>query len=213
MKIKMKNESNYTLITCEICGVKTLKYTKHIKNSKHYFCSIACRSKRTPWNKGKIGYRRSDYGKAMIAIKCFACGKEFKRYKSFLGKYRNFCSPECRKSVPGLNKGKPLSEKHKQKLCENHADFKGENSPSWRGGYNFKGFSGYVGVWTPDGYVLQHRLVMEQYLGRKLTDEEEVHHKNFNRQDNRIENLQLFASKAEHMAFHMQLRLEQNEKQ
>lgn len=41
-------------------------------------------------------------------------------------------------------------------------------------------------------WVLQHRIIMENLLGRKLTRAEKVHHINGNRKDNRIENLEVY---------------------
>lgn len=38
----------------------------------------------------------------------------------------------------------------------------------------------------------QHRLVMEEHLGRELLRHEEVHHKNGNRADNRLDNLEVW---------------------
>jgi len=41
------------------------------------------------------------------------------------------------------------------------------------------------------GYVLAHRIIMENHLGRLLLDDEVVHHKNGNGKDNRLKNLEL----------------------
>ena len=54
---------------------------------------------------------------------------------------------------------------------------------------------------TKDGYVFEHRLIMEQKLGRYLTKLEQIHHINGIVNDNRIENLILFANNSDHLKY------------
>jgi len=76
-----------------------------------------------------------------------------------------------------------------------------------------KGFivtdSGYIKRMAKDdptadgkGYVAEHRLVMEEHLGRVLSKDEVVHHKDGDRCNNDLRNLEVMTS-AEHKRMHL----------
>ena len=83
----------------------------------------------------------------------------------------------------------------------------GEKSLHWKGG--FKKVNGYIFKYCPEHprayngrYVLTSRWLVEQYIGRYLLTEEEVHHINEIKDDDRLENFIAFASKSAHKRFH-----------
>lgn len=109
-------------------------------------------------------------------------------------------SKESLEKMSRGHKGKKLTEEHKENISKSAP--KGERHPGWKGGRTIRKVGdgyGYVLIRMPshpnaagNGYVREHRLVMEKKLGRYLTKDEVVHHINGIKNDNRPENLALY---------------------
>lgn len=84
-------------------------------------------------------------------------------------------------------------------------DFSKENNPRWKGGVKIHPH-GYRLIASPNhpykdkqGYVREHRLVIEAIMGRFLIPGEEVHHLDGDKKNNDPKNLVFFATKREHL--------------
>jgi hypothetical protein len=102
--------------------------------------------------------------------------------------------------------GKPFPKRENPK--ETRKRMIGSKNPMWKGGIigTGKGHKLMKVLNHPfankKGYMLEHRLVVEKYLGRYLKPIEVVHHIDGQRDNNNIENLHLFQNQSEHISYH-----------
>jgi hypothetical protein len=81
----------------------------------------------------------------------------------------------------------------------------GIKNPKWRGG-RYVDNDGYVRVWAGNHkYEFEHMQIAEKALGRKLKENERVHHINFKRDDNRNANL-LICTRGYHLNLHLKIK-------
>lgn len=77
--------------------------------------------------------------------------------------------------------------------CEKHYKvFAGRHVVKIPEGLDRVGDHGYIVTKLNGKHLAKHKVVMEQHLGRALTKYESVHHKNGIRNDNSIDNLELW---------------------
>lgn len=156
---------------CRVCGGQF--ECPQALSDRYLTCSPACESE-------------NRHTATTTTFKCEECGQAFDLPSNATRRGKRpvrFCSNPCRMAalqrIPRPRKGQGSGT----------MDAKGYRN------INVVGNDGVVRVG-----VKEHRWVMEQYLGRPLTDVEVVHHINHDRADNRIENLELFSTHAEHIS-------------
>ena len=137
-----------------------------------------------------------------------------KGFQGFQKGHPSFISKETYKSIGEKNsktlkvlfKGRTTNtgRTHFKKGVSNNV---GSNNPMWNGG-KYKTQEGYIKIKQKahpfadnQGYVLEHRLIIEKNIGRIINKNELVHHKNGIKSDNRISNLEII-SRGVHTTLH-----------
>lgn len=136
-----------------------------------------------PYGKRKRCYYcngRPKTGETRVCAHC-GCGFHVPAWKVARGEGR-YCSVACKNASL---RGRPLRSPRRQ-------------MPD---GTRRLAANGYIRLKQAGEWVLEHRAVAEQMIGRPLRDNEDVHHINGDRADNRPENLEVLSS-AEHQHLH-----------
>lgn len=185
IEIKKRNigRGNYCICSCDYCSKDFEVNFYKATHENHQFCCKECSYK---WKSENIrGERHHLTG--------------IKRLPELVEKLRIF--------LKGKKRSPKIAEAQRKRMS-----VKAEKHPAWKGG-KFINSKGYFEIYNPEhpnstkqGYVLEHRLIMENHLGRKLKNEEIVHHVNGDIRDNRIENLLLCKDDSEHMKKHNNLK-------
>lgn len=171
--------------------------TKPCYRNSAKFCSSKCYweslKNSIPWNKGRKETR-----------------------PEVLEKFRQSHIGQCawnkgkKLHYPVWNKGKKGVQKVSEETCEKMKKNakRGSKNHNWKGGKYFS-IDGYIFVRSlkhpfvsKNGYVFEHRLIIEKHLGRFIDKNEVVHHINKITNDNRSENLMAFISNSAHKRFH-----------
>ena len=181
--------------TCENCGEE---YVKYAGGKIQRFCSRKCAGEAIG---EEARAKRTNYT-------CERCGEDFwpKDLRS-----TQFCSRSCsgaarrgkRKNPDEAARECPVCgsmfsrevRRPWRKTCGDSACKRAVSWPSGEAHPNYKDGKSFTQGYVRVGGRLEHRVVMEELLGRPLERFEEVHHRNAIRHDNRPENLELWVKR------------------
>ena len=149
--------------TCEQCGTKFNVAPAEVKRGGGRFCGRKC------WSEWQKGQNNPYFKGGKIKLSCSTCGNEFEQYASEYSR-------------------KSRTRKYAERFCSKKCAAKGKTTDK----------EGYILLYMPmhpncnsAGFIREHRYVMEQNIGRLLTKEEVVHHKDENKSNNDLANLEL----------------------
>lgn len=185
--------------TCKVCGVSIEYWPSQART----YCSQSCKG--------------TDFASAGMPVKprtgvdvpCVSCGAPVYRQKHQDGKAA-FCNSQCKnvwqarssitRECPICGKSFTRSPSSTQtncsQACMGKASYRRPLDREHNGKPAVIDHVGYVRIYEPghpsatrSGWIYEHRWVVEQALGRFLGRDENVHHINHVRTDNRPENL------------------------
>lgn len=182
------------VLNCKVCGSEFK--VPPSRAGKAEFCSVACAS---------IG--RGERRRKRVTLICANCAQPFEAHNAHAHR-RVYCSDRC---------------KDTDRAAKADQGFKriGEGNGNWKGGKTFHS-EGYAYRRMPDhpfqsnGYVLEHRVVMERWLRENepespfliqlgnnlyLSPDFIVHHRDENKTNNAIGNLECMTNE-QHLRHH-----------
>lgn len=160
---------------CKICKKEFTIRDLNGRKSRREYCSRKCLLERP---------------RKTINTKCSICDDIITRIPSkIISSLKHYCSKECK-----IEGSRRFEAKRVIDYVTNNQGYEKQIM-----GKKGKAIS-LDGYYVFDG-IKVHRILMEQYVGRKLKSSEIVHHINGDKFDNRIENLQLL-TRAEHNKLH-----------
>ena len=192
--------------SCKTCGVRIEYWPSQART----YCSHRCKG----IDLAKSGMPTKP--RTGIETACGNCGKPVYRMKHRVNK-RDFCGIECKNTWQARAQRESVCPQcgatfiqspsrtgiYCSRRCMGIAKYRRPLDREHNGKPAVLDNLGYVRIFEPghpsatrSGWIFEHRWVVEQSLGRILDRDENVHHLNHVRDDNRLENLQLLSHSA-----------------